>query len=407
VGEATGAGERDDKVLDIMGASTYNGLVQIIIHRNIGIPGGGCVELTTGKTRILIDPALPLESPLHTGNIDAIIMSGFRFGQCASLRNIDTGTHIFLSRAAREMIDISAIFDPSKSGVIKTSLIDERKSFAVGDIKLTPFTVGYSALYATAFLIEAEGKKLLYSIDPRGYDRKSVLYKKMIERPLKDIEVLLMEGTPILSDSDTCKNEAEAQSEIEGVLEKTHSITFLFTSPENIDRIVSAYKACIKTGSVFVVDIYTAYLLDRLRKILKHIPQFNWRNIRVKFSKDQADTLSEKVSSQLLYHYNSKKIDIFEINERKNKVLMLLSDSLALPDMVKSMDGLKGAKVIFSMPERHLTDEFTGYCRKKGLVLKHICLNGNIGDDEKKGFVRMVNPNKVIKIPDDDKTFNV
>ncbi len=395
------------KTLDIIGCCTYNGPVQITIHRNIGGPGGGCVELKTDKTRLLIDPNLPLESPLEEQKIDAILISRYCIGQYGFFGHVHKDVPIFLSRGTNELIEISGIFTSVKKDAINLNLIDTRKAFTIGDIKLTPYAVDNSALDALAFLIEAEGKRLLYSIDPRGYNRKSVLFKKMLEHPPKDIEGLLMEGPSVLSDKDACKDEIAAQAGIEEILKKADNVTFLFTPSENIDRLVSAYKACLKTNSVFVIDVYTAYLLDRLRKISKHIPPFNWRNIRVKFYKDQADTLAGKVSTQLLYHYNTKKIEIFEINDKKNKILMLLRDSSMLPDMIKSIDGPKGAKMICSMREGHLTDEFKEYCRKKGLILEYACTNGYAEDEDKEAFAGAVKPKMLIRIPDDDKSFNI
>ena len=37
-------------------------------------------------------------------------------------------------------------------------------------------------------------------------------------------------------------------------------------SSQNIDSLVSAYKACNKEKKLFVVDIYTAWILENLKK---------------------------------------------------------------------------------------------------------------------------------------------
>ncbi len=380
--------------------------MQITIHRNI-VDSGGCVELKTDKTRLLIDPDPLLEGSIEEQKIDAILISRYRTGLDGFLEHIHKNTPIFLSHGANELIEISRIFLCVKKDAINLNVIDSRKALTIGDIKLTSYAVDHSAFGALAFLIEAEGKRLFYSIDSRGYSRKSVLFKKMLERPPEDIEGLLMEGHSALSDKGACKDEMAAQTRIEEALKKADNVTFLSTPSENIDRLVSAYKACLKTNSIFVIDIYTAYLLDRLRKISKHIPPFNWHNIRVKFYKDQADTLAGKVSTQLLYHYNTKKIDIFEINEKKNKVLMLLRDSSMLPDMIKSIDGSKGAKMICSMSDGRLADDFKEYCRKKAFMLEYVYTSGYAEDEDKEAFAGAVKPKVLIRIPDDDKVFNI
>ena len=60
-----------------------------------------------------------------------------------------------------------------------------------------PFLVDHSAFDAYALLVEADDKRVYYSGDFRAHGRKAALFERMIERPPKDIDVLLMEGTTI------------------------------------------------------------------------------------------------------------------------------------------------------------------------------------------------------------------
>jgi hypothetical protein len=75
---------------------------------------------------------------------------------------------------------------------------------------------------------------------------------------------------------------------------------------------------------MFVIDIYTAYILDHLPKT---IPKYNWRNIRIKYSLSQADKLAESGQRNLLFKYKSKRIKIEEIVQKKNRILMLARDN--------------------------------------------------------------------------------
>ena len=185
---------------------------------------------------------------------------------------------------------------------------------------------------------------------------------------------------------------------LKNILRESEKAAFIAMSSQNIDRIVSAYKACLKTNSTFVIDIYTAYILDRLRKVSKHIPQFNWRNIRIKFYKNQADTLADKVSTKLLYHYNSKKIELIEINKKKDKMLMLARDNSIFPSIVKGIDGITGAKIIYSMWEGYLTEEFKSYCRQKGMAIEQVHTSGHATLNDLKTFAKAINSRVLIPI---------
>lgn len=372
--------------------------MQLIIHRGTKEIGGTCVEVKTDKTRIVIDFGKSIDDLTEEKSIDAILISHSHMDHYGFLSYVHSGIPVYMSQGAQELIEISSIFTPNKIGKINSHVINVKKVLNVGDIKITPYMVDHSAFDALAFLIEADGKRIFYSGDFRAHGRKSVLFKRVIENPPKDIDYLLMEGSISGRENQKYKDEISVQQGIEEILKSANNITFLFASSQNIDRLVSAYKACLKTNSTLVIDIYTVYILDRLRKVSKHIPQFNWHNIRIKFCKNQADVLADRVSTKLLYHYNTKKIELFEINKNKNKFLMLVKDNSIFPKIIKGIDKINGAKIIYSMWNGYLTDEFKEYCAKKGLSIEEVHTSGHATAEDLKTFVDAINPKTLIPI---------
>ena len=404
--------------------------MKLIIHRGTQEIGGSCVELQSGKSRILLDFGMPLvndkKEPFDSKilidkslsdlkklkilpdikglykdeekAIDAIIISHSHMDHYGFLRYVHPDIPIYMSEGAKILMEISDIFIPHKIGNINATVLKKHKKLSIGNFSISPYPVDHSAFDARAFLVEAEGKRLFYSGDFRGHGRKSVLFERMISKPPEDIDTLLMEGSMIGRGNQAYKDENVVQSRIEKVLRSSNNITFLFCSSQNIDRLVSAYKACIKTGHIFIIDIYTAYILDKLRKVSKGIPQFNWRNIKVKFTKNQADTLAKKVSTKLLYHYNTQKIDIFEINRKKNKILMLARDNSIFPNIIKGIDGTRGATVIYSMWGGYLNDRFRDFCANKGLIIEQVHTSGHATVSDLKAFAKALNPKKLVPI---------
>ncbi len=404
--------------------------MQIIIHRGTKEIGGSCVELKTDNTRVLIDFGMPLVNPnkepfdakilanksiedlkalkilpdvkgLYKNEdreVDAILISHSHPDHYGLLNYVYPDIPIYMSQGAKELIEISNIFTPNKLNKINSKIIDSKKPFSIGDIRITPYTVDHSAFDALAFLLEADGKRLFYSGDFRGHGRKSKLFGKMVSKPPKHVDCLLMEGSTLGREEQLYRDEIAVQNRIEEILKAADNITFFFASSQNIDRIVSAYKACLKTGRLFVIDIYTAYVLDRLSSVSKHIPQFDWRNVSVKFYKNQADILAKKVSEKLLYRYNSKKIEMPEINEKKNRILMLARYNSIFPRIIKSINNPVGAKIIFSMWEGYLSDEFKEYCSKNGLIIEQVHSSGHAKPEDLKSFASAVNPKKLIPI---------
>ena len=330
--------------------------------------------------------------------IDAILISHSHLDHYGFLKYVHPDIPIYMSRGAKKLIEISNIFIPSKVGAIKTKMIDKDKKVKVGEFTVTPYLVDHSAFDARAFLVEADGKRVFYSGDFRGHGRKSALFKDMIKNPPKDINCLLMEGSMLGRKPQIYKNEDVVQAKIAKILRKAGKITFLFTSSQNIDRLVSAYKACLRTGTIFVIDIYTAFILDNLRKVSSHIPQFDWKNIRIKFLKYHADALAKAGYKDLLFVYNRSKIDMSEINRKKDKILMLARDNSIFPKILKSIDNPNGSTIIYSMWEGYLTDKFKDYCDKKKLRLEQVHTSGHATVEDLKSFSLALNPKTLIPI---------
>ncbi len=404
--------------------------MNLTIHRNTREINGSCVEVSTARTKIIIDFGMPFVDQaqasfehkvlagksaaelkelkilpsikgLYAGEareVDAVLLSHAHLDHYGLLKFVNPDIPIYMSRGAQELINVSNIFTSHKNNGVNARIIKPGRAFKIGDSAVTPFLVDHSAFDALAFLIEAEGKSIFYSGDLRAYGRTSNLFRRMVEHPPEHIDCLLMEGPMPGREKQTYVDEYAVQKRMEEILRSAETITFLFVPSQNITRIVSAYKACLKTNTVFVIDIYTAYVLDRLRKVSAHIPQFHGRNMRIQFYRDQADTLAEKVSQKLLYFYHTKKIDKFEINRRKHKILMLARDTSTFPGMVRNIEDPAGAKIIYSMWGGYLTEQFKAYCAQRGMFIEQIPVSGYATAEDLKTFAAALNPKIVVPV---------
>ena len=405
--------------------------MNIVIHRGTKEIGGTCVELTTNKSRIIVDLGIPLVSarkdqpfdskvlegksvkqlldlgvlPAVTGlyvggepHVDAVLISHSHLDHYGLLRYVHPDIPIYLSEGARELIKVSDIFTPYRTGDLNVRIVNNGKKVKIGDFEIIPYLVDHSAFDALAFMIEADKARVFYSGDFRGHGRKSALFTRMVESPPKAIDCLLMEGSMLGRDEQIYKDEIAVEKGIKGVLESKRNIAFLFASSQNIDRLVSAYKACRKTGTTFVIDLYTAFILHRLGANTKSLPQFNWPNVRVKFFKFHADKIAEAGHEKLLYLFNQQKIELEEINRTKEKVLMILRDNSLFPRVIGHIDPIKGAQIIYSMWDGYLTDKFQGYCREKGIAIKHIHTSGHAIPKDLKAFAKALNPKVLVPI---------
>jgi ribonuclease J len=97
--------------------------------------------------------------------------------------------------------------------------------------------------------------------------------------PPGNLDVLLMEGTNLGSDK-RCITEHELESEFVALFRATAGRVFVAWSAQNVDRTVTLYRACLKTGRTLVVDLYTAEVMEALAGFGK-LPRPGWNNLKV------------------------------------------------------------------------------------------------------------------------------
>jgi ribonuclease J len=268
--------------------------LKVIIHKGSQEIGGNCIQVSSGKTTILLDAGLPLNPDsqpvdLSRLSVDALLVSHPHQDHFGLMATLPPGTPVYIGRLARSLIDAPQLFLGKDRYALDFHDFKAWQSFTIGEFTITPYLVDHSATDAYAFLIEAEGKRLFYSGDLRSHGRKGKLFDNLIQRSIRDIDLLFLEGTMLHRNNDLFPDETAVENTILQTIRQQKNISFLLASSQNIDRIVSAYRACKRAGKLLVIDIYTAWVLEQLRQITQNTPAMDWPEIRVfaAYSQDQ------------------------------------------------------------------------------------------------------------------------
>jgi ribonuclease J len=227
--------------------------------------GGTCIRLSSGKTSILLDAGLPLSPDsqpvaLARLSVDALLVSHPHQDHFGLMASLPPGTPVYIGRLARSLIDATQVFIGKDRYALDFHDFKAWQPFTIGDFTITPYLVDHSATDAYAFLIEAKGKRLFYSGDLRSHGRKGILFENLVKRPIHDIDLLFLEGTMLHRSNDQFPDETAVENTIFETIRQQKNISFLLSSSQNIDRIVSAYRACKRAGKLLVIDIYTAWV---------------------------------------------------------------------------------------------------------------------------------------------------
>ena len=204
----------------------------------------------------------------------------------------------------------------------------------------------HSAFDAYGFLAQAGGKSLFYTGDFRGHGRKGKLLQQLIQHPPK-VNALLMEGTLIGERTDELTvSEDDLQKDFVRVIEETPGIVLVSLSSQNIDRLVTVFKAAKQTGRRLIIDFYTAEILDRLKEHAR-LPQASWGPIRVCYPWFAAKRFEEIGLKSILEKHRSNGIRWTRLREIENKTVMLVRPGF-LYDIKKHLE-LNDATWIYSM----------------------------------------------------------
>jgi len=401
------------------------------IHRGTKEIGGSCVEIWTESTRIVVDFGMPLVNPDKTqfdsrtiknllvkeliskgvlpdikglyeksGNT-ALILSHAHQDHFGLIKYVNEKCKIYLGKATQKLIEITNTFTNQDWEISNSQHFESGKPFVVGDIEVTPYLMNHSAFDAYAFLINVDGKSLFYSGDFRIHGRKAKAFDWFSYNAEKNVDYLLLEGTTIGRVDESFPTETEIETEFVNTFKASKGIILIYTSGQNIDRLVSIYRACKRTGKTLAVDFYIANVLKELSEFgtIPH-PSKSFPEIKVFFPYKLSRMISNKRNEKLLYRFKNYKITKEQIDEQFNKTVMIVRQSM-LKDL-EHIKKLENGIFIYSMwngyKNEKTTKEFIDFLVDKGMTEKQIHTSGHADKAALKKMVEVLKPKNLVPI---------
>lgn len=407
--------------------------MKLKIHRGTHEIGGTCVEIWTDTTRILLDfgmplvekdgsefdfdkyKILPIDELIKAGVlpdvngiynddkilIDALLISHAHQDHWGLYNYINPKIKCYLGRATLKLIEINNLFTPRNTIIGNPRYFEKEQAFQIGDITVTPYWADHSAFDAYSFLIESDGKSIFYSGDFRGHGRKSKVFKWFTHNAPRNVDYLLLEGTSLGRESKPFKSETSIEEELVALFKIEGKSNLVYTSGQNIDRIVSIYNACLKTDKILVVDVYVASILKELSPFAKiPYPSDDFKNLKVIFPYYTSRRLAKEGNKEILYQFKKFKISKDEISSQPDKYVMIVR-----PSMQKDLEritGLDNGNLIYSMWEGYLkkpdTKKFMEYFENRNFSFHAIHTSGHADIDTLKLMVEALEPRYIVPI---------
>ncbi len=389
--------------------------MRVCIHRGSKQIGGSCVEIESHGQRLLIDLGLPLDAeenePKYLPKIKGldgsdptllgVLISHPHLDHFGLLAHISPSLPIGMGAAARQILTAASPF-MRDSWTIPSQGWDYQSgvSFNVGPFQITPLLMDHSAYDAFALLIESEGKRIFYSGDFRAHGRKAKLFERLINNPLKDIEILLMEGSSLgrLEYDDQFPSEQDIEEKFINIFSNTQGLALVHTSAQNIDRVVTILRACKRIGRKLIIDLYTAAILEATGN--KNIPQSNWSDIELFVPQSQRIQIKNNAWFELLKLHSKNRIYLENLADAPEQSTLLFRPLFQV-DLDKA-DCLNGAVYIYSQWEGYW--EQGSYDKTKNWLARHsipklsIHTSGHASPRDLKRLVTAINPHRVVPI---------
>lgn len=408
-------------------------MIYLTIHRGSNEIGGSCVEISTERTRILIDFGMPLVDRdgsefdfkkyksdsidelikkkvlpnikgLYENSkevlLDGIIISHPHIDHYGFTRFINKDIPVYFGKVTKDIIKLTAVFISQSFNIKKYSYFKRNISFKIGDITITSYHNDHSAFDSYGFLVEAEGKRIYYSGDFRAHGWNTNIFNSFLKNPPKNLDCLLMEGTTISRPLEKDKTEAEIESDLFNLF-KQDKINLVYSSGQNIDRIIAVYEACKKAGKILIIDFYIANVL----RVISYetdvpFPSTKYPDIKVFYPYKHSNKISKEGNAKYLYAFKRYKITRAEIDLIPSKYVMFVRSTMRRDfELLKNIDR---GNIIYSLWKGYLkkkeTYEFIKYLEKRGFDYHEVHTSGHAGLGTLKQMVQAVKPKFLIPI---------
>src|SRR6266849_3820183 len=337
--------------------------MQARIHRGAAEVGGNCIEVEAGGERLVLDVGWPITAAEgedvvlpgvagladgHDPSLLGVVISHPHPDHYGLLSKVDASVPVYIGESASRILCEAAFFSSFGISRRPSGYLRHRTTFDLGPFRVTSFLNDHSAFDAYSLLIEADGRRLFYTGDMRAHGRKAGIFVELLRRPPEGIDVLLMEGTHIREDSDGSErgpSERDVEDACVDTCKETQGIVLAMFSPQNIDRLVTVYRACVRSGRDLVIDLYTAAVAAATGR--DTIPRAGWDRVRVYLPRSQRARVLREQAFDRTEAVKAHRIYPEELAARRCELVMLFRASMSRE--LEEIGCLEGAHCIWSM----------------------------------------------------------
>ena len=250
--------------------------MNVVIHRGTHQIGGSAIEISTASTRIMLDfgNELSLDEKYTPINLDiegvtkgkldcdGIVISHYHMDHLGQLTSALSEIPLYMGELSKEIALIGAEYQDRGLylRLLGVNTFRGGEAFTIGDIRIRPLVIDHSAADSYMFVIEAEGKHILYTGDFRMHGLRQHVLEKLVKTYIGEVDVLITEGTSLSRDANDPIAEVAVLDDISSYIQDGKYV-FVMCSSTNIDRIMGIWQN-MPTNKVLICDAYQKRIVD-------------------------------------------------------------------------------------------------------------------------------------------------
>jgi ribonuclease J len=181
------------------------------------------------------------------------------------------------------------------------------------------------------------------------------------------------------------------------------NLSFVISSAQNIDRLISVFRACKRTRKILVIDIYTAWILEMARKQSKNIPAIEWPEIKVFDHPGQLEKIKDKSFNEFRNRVKDQRTGNAVFKNPSDFVYFVRCTNKKLVNKLRTKGTIN---IIYSQWEGYLKEEHKTFCTDNINTLKSdsdiffqvIHTSGHATVPDLMKFAKAINSNKIVPI---------
>jgi len=374
--------------------------MEINILRGQNQIGGSIIEISSKNTKIILDIGSNLDDKeiivpeiegLFKGKAkyDGILISHYHGDHIGLATKILPEIPIYMGEKSYEIYKVSNEY-MGKEYLKEPKTFKPEEEFLIGDIKITPYLCDHSAFDSYMFLLDCEGKRMLYTGDFRSNGRKSF---EPLLRKLPKVDLLITEGTNLSNNKIGKINLTEKELEKKGIelLEGNDKPVFVLMAATNIDRIVTFYKIANATKRLFLLDTYAGLITDTIGGNIPNPGTFS--NVRM--------FLTNQNKYEILENYKKNKIGRKGI-VNSNFMMCVRSSMKQYLENYPEGFSFEGCTMFYSMWEGYKKEknmkEFLEFMEEKGVKIISLHTSRHADEKDFDKLIKKVEPKIIIPV---------